>query len=548
MDNFRKFNGNKRKRPAAIDGFKPMSSRTPRPGMVGRNQAYRPEPQSKTLGNFKTTEGFHPARQSTIQSTRAVGRNPHRTPDGSIALDMPVAAPPAKRHGHKARNWKKTILKSFAGVALVLVLAGGFLFAKGYLNLHKVFRGGAEGAAALQENVDPSKLKGEGDGRVNILLVGKDAAAGLTDTIIIASINPIQKEAALLSIPRDLYVKTGTGGYTKINAVYANARNQVLNGRKTDDQAKRADDAGFEALENVIESKIGIPIHYHVMVDFEGFKQAIDTVGGVDINVTDELAVQEQMNIEGRWYNLNVQPGQQHFDGFRALAFARSRHTSARGDFSRSERQRAVLVALKSKVFSAGTYANPLKISSLMSNFGNHVQTNLAVNEISRLYDIGKDIDGSKVASVGLADPPNNYLVTDNIDGISIVRPRAGLDNYKEIQNFIRNKLKDGFLADENATIAVLNGTNVAGLAGRTAEELKSYGYNVSQIADAPTKGYTSTIIVDLRNGQKKYTKAYLEKRFGTSVVSSLPDSNINPGTADFVIILGQNEPGRLQQ
>jgi hypothetical protein len=253
------------------------------------------------------------------------------------------------------------------------------------------------------------------------------------------------------------------------------------------------------------------------------------------------------MNIDGRWYNLNVQPGPQHFDGFRALAFARSRHTSARGDFSRAERQRAVLVALKGKVFSAGTYANPLKISSLMTNFGNHVQTNLAVNEISRLYDIGKDIDGSKVASVGLADPPNNYLVTDNIDGISIVRPRAGLDNYKEIQNFIRNKLKDGFLAQENATIAVLNGTNVAGLAGRTAEELKSYGYNVSQIADAPTKGYNSTIIVDLRNGQKKYTKAYLEKRFGTSVVTSLPDNSINPGTADFVIILGQNEISRLQ-
>jgi len=339
MDNFRKLNGNKRRTPGAIDGFKPMSARTPRHGMVGHSQAYRPEPQSKTLGNFKSTEGFHPARQGTIHATsRPIGRSPQRMPDGSIALDMPVAAPPTKRRGHKARSWKRTILKSFAGLALVLVLAGGFLFAKGYLNLHKVFRGGTEGAAALQENVVPSKLKGEGDGRVNILLVGKDAAAGLTDTIIIASINPLQKEAALVSIPRDLYVKTGSGGYTKINAVYANARNQVLNGRKTDDQAKRADDAGFEALENVIEAKIGIPIHYHVMVDFDGFKQAIDTVGGIDINVTDELAVQEQMNIDGRWYYLNVQPGQQHFDGFRALAFARSRHTSARGDFSRAER------------------------------------------------------------------------------------------------------------------------------------------------------------------------------------------------------------------
>jgi hypothetical protein len=254
------------------------------------------------------------------------------------------------------------------------------------------------------------------------------------------------------------------------------------------------------------------------------------------------------MLIDGKPYYLNVPAGQQHFDGMRALAYARTRHTSNRGDFDRTERQRTVMLALKSKVFSAGTYGNPNKISQLTSAFGNHVQTNLGLGDISRLYDIGKEIDGSKVASIGLADPPNNYVTTASMDNLSVVIPRAGIDNYKDIQNFIRNKLRDGFLADENANIVILNGTSTTGLAARTSDELKSFGYNVSQIGDAPTKTYSKTIIVDLRSGQKKYTKSYLEKRFGVSTVNSLPDSNINPGTADFVIILGTNEVSRLQQ
>jgi hypothetical protein len=203
-------------------------------------------------------------------------------------------------------------------------------------------------------------------------------------------------------------------------------------------------------------------------------------------------------------------------------------------------------VGLKNKIFSVGTFGNPLKVNQLMSDFGNHIQANMTTGEVMRLYDIGKSLDSGKIASVGLADPPNNYLTTDMINGLSVVVPRAGLDNYKEVQNFVRNRLRDGFLAQENASVAVLNGTAVAGLAGRSADDLRSYGYNVTQVGDAPTKNYQKTIIVDMRNGTKKYTKNYLERRFGVSVVGSLPDPSINPGTADFVIILGQNEQTRL--
>lgn len=543
MDDFRRPKRSQR-RPSSIDGFFKDSSYSSRPSLGSANTPGR---RISSVGNFKSIDGFHPAKRTQLQSpSRPIGRQPQRDLSGRITLNLPDSSAGKS----KARHWGKTIMKSFSILIIVSVVLGGYLFGKGYLKARQIFRGGG-GAAALQENVDPSKLRGEGDGRVNVLVLGKGGlgheGADLTDTILVASINPIQKEAALLSVPRDLYVKVN-GSYTKINAVYADAKSYSLSKTSSKDpnRNQKAEDAGLKAIEEVMQQKLGIPIHYHVMVDFTGFKEAIDTVGGVDLTVTSDTAVTETMRIDNRNYLLNVQPGNQHFDGFRALAYSRSRHTSARGDFDRSERQRLILVALKGKVLSAGTYGNPFKINQLINNFGNHVQANMTTDEVMRMYDIMKSIDNSKIASVDLVTPPNNFLTTANMNGLSVVVPRAGLENYKEVQNFIRNRLRDGFLADENASIAVYNGTEIAGLAGRTAEDLKSYGYNISQVADAPTKGVGQTIVVDLRKGAKKYTKHYLENRFSVQVVENMPDKSINPGNADFVIILGQNEVSRL--
>lgn len=544
MDNFRKFKGENKRR-ASTDGFFSSSRLSQRPN--------QPEPRFKAhtpagghVGQFKGTDGFR-STQQRIAASQPITRQPARDAAGQIKLQMPPAAAHGKRRSqHRGiKGWSKVAMKTFAGVIITGVLVSGYILGKAYLKSRQVFKGGTAGAAALQENVDPTKLNGEGDGRINILLLGKGgpghAAPDLTDTILVASIDPIQKEAALLSIPRDLWVRS-KGSSMKINAVYANSKNAVLNGKRIENQQAEAEKAGFSAIEQVVEDTMGIPVHYHTMIDFEGFKKAIDTIGGVDVNVTEKTSVYEVMSIDGRRYVLDVKAGRQHMDGNKALAYARSRYTSSRGDFDRAERQRLVLIAMKDKAFSLGTFGNPLKINQLISDFGNNMQSNLSTNEVLRLYEIGKTIDASKVASVGLADPPNNFVTTSNIGGQSVVVPRAGVDDFSEIKNYVRNKLKDGFLRNEDATIAVYNGTTIPGLAGRRASDLRSYGYNVNVVADAPTKNYTNTILVDLRNGQKKYTKSYLEKRLGVTAVTSMPDGSINPGSADFVVILGSNE------
>ncbi len=562
MDKFRHYRPEPG-RHQSTDGF--VSSRDggstlPTPGnRPGGFQSAR----SRRVGDFKAAEGFRATRPAGRGSNPLYEEKSTEPQTGHRSSHTRAGDKAEKRRNKKrgrlARlnpfspaNWsKKRALKTAAAFMVLTLIVGGYFGGKAYLKAKQIFRGGGE-AAALEEGVDPSKLRGEGDGRVNILMLGRGGdgheGADLTDTIIIASIDPVNKEAALLSIPRDLWVKPTNGGYTKINAVFANAKNNAYANisQKDSSRDQKATDAGFKALEEVIQTKIGIPIHYHGVIDFEGFKKAIDTVGGVDVNVTEPNTVAETMYLDGHNYKLSVDVGQQHFDGTRALAYSRSRHTSARGDFDRSERQRLIMVALKNKIMSAGNYSNRLKVNHLMSDFGNHIQTNLSTGEVMRLYQIGQGLDSSKIASVGLADPPNNFVTTGMIDGQSVVMPRAGIDNFKEIQNFVRNRLKDSFLAQENASVAIFNGTGVTGLASKTADELKSYGYNVVSVADAPTSNYQSTIIVDLRNGAKKYTKNYLEKRFSSTVAASVPDQNINPGTADFVIILGQNEQARL--
>jgi hypothetical protein len=212
-----------------------------------------------------------------------------------------------------------------------------------------------------------------------------------------------------------------------------------------------------------------------------------------------------------------------------------------RGDFSRSERQRLFIQALSQKVLSAGTYTNPVKLSQLMSAFGDHLATDLSLSNALRLAEIGKGMDLAKLASIGLADPPNNFVRTDNVNGQSVVRPTAGFGDYSAIQNFIRNTLKDPYLAKENARVAVLNGTVTGGAATKKADLLKSYGYNVTVVDNAPTKDYARTILVDV-SGNKPFTKSFLEKRLELKAVSKLPDPTITTQDVDFVVILGQDE------
>ena len=175
-----------------------------------------------------------------------------------------------------------------------------------------------------------------------------------------------------------------------------------------------------------------------------------------------ELTVYERLWIEGtsRHYVLNVKEGQQHFDGIKALFFARSRQTSSRGDFDRSERQKLLLAGIKDKVLSVGTFTNPVKISQLLSSLGNNIYTDFELEDMKRLYEAMDKIPSESITSINMVTPPNDLLTTGNINGRSIVRPKAGLFDYSEVQAYVRTAFRDAQISKENSSIAVYNATS----------------------------------------------------------------------------------------
>lgn len=504
----------------------------------GPNSVKGAQPQ---MGDFNRKEGFVPRKaKSLTPDGRSLGRQSNRP---IKPIDMKMKDAPKKKRLGKKRNWKKIVMRTFAGLVMLVLIVSGYLAFKGILRTRQVFKGGGE-ALAWDCDPDPNKLKGEGDGRINFLLLGKGGpeqkdGPDLTDTIILASIDPCNKEAGLLSIPRDLAVKMDSGETTKINAVYALTKISAIDTGKSEEEAEKA---GIESIQKSVENVTGVPIRRYVMLDFTAFEQAINAVGGISVDVKEP--VYEHMSLKGKPYTLNVKEGQEEFDGLRALAYTRSRYTSARGDFARSERQREVIVALKDKVLSLGTYSNPVKVSQLIDSFGGRVRTNMSIpDDVSKLYNLSQEIDSSKIASVSLVDEPNVLIESSSHPSLgSIQIPTAGIYRYDEINNFVRNTFKDGFLKKEDAKVVVLNGTTVPGLATTKADILKSYGYNVVKIDDAPDKNTPNTVLVDLRSGSKKYTKRYLELRYKTTATGKLPEGVTPPEEADFVIILGQNE------
>lgn len=539
-------------KPKSVDGFIVRRSMTSDQQDVRKkfSSVYKPNGKpSETLarrrGSFGAQSASHDQfKKHTLDSKPAAALEDSLNSEHTGRLFYRKNTRNTPKKSSNKFNFKKTS-KVFGVLVIVGILGVSSLFAYGFIKANNIFKGDGEGAAALEEGVDPARLNGEGDGRVNILMIGKggpgETAPDLTDTLLLASVDPIHNEAALLSVPRDLYVTAENGYESKINEIYSNEKQRVLASEDDSEEGRqRAEDAGLDALKTMVSDILGVPVHYYVMVDFASFERAIDTVGGVTIDVKNPVS--EQMYISGQNYYLDVPVGQQDFNGIRALAYSRCRKCDARSDFGRSERQREIIVALQKKILSLGTFSNPFKVVELLNTFGDGVRTDLnGLGEIKRLYEIAQNTPESSISSYGLADPPQSLLTTGNIGGQSIVLPTEGLFQYAKIQSFVRNNLRDGFLRKEDARVVILNGTTQAGLASATSEELKSYGYNVISVDNAPTSDYVQNRLIDL-TGDKKYTKSYLEKRLNLTasqdVISGLPTIE----TADFVIILGTDE------
>ncbi len=450
----------------------------------------------------------------------------------------------------KKTKWHRVNRFATRGLAvaiIVVVMFGGFIFSQSYLKLHQVFRGGTGTAAALKPNVNPDLLNGEGSGRVNILLLGRGGGShegpDLTDSMMVLSIDPINHQATLLSIPRDLWVSVPGSGAMKINAAWETGEFQYLHSVTPGSTNPNAIAAGFTLVDKTVNQVLGININYNMLVNFQAFQQAVDSLGGVTVDVPSDL-VDPTMAWQNGGNPLLAKAGVDNFNGQQALLYVRSRETSS--DFARAQRQRAVLEAIETKALSLGTLSDPLKISNLVDAFGDNVATDISLSNAEKLYGLIKNLNNSKTNSIDLDSSQNPYVTTGNLYGQSIVLPATGLFNYSAIQTYVRTQLKDPYIVKENAKIFIYNGTSTPGLATNMQTTLKLYGYNVTGIANAPTDNYKGTQLINVSGGNP-YTQHYLEERLHVKAKTALPNNSIPTNGANFVIIIGSNEANSSQ-
>jgi len=431
----------------------------------------------------------------------------------------------------KNKNPKKHwVLRVTLVLLALLVLAGGAFAAKTIITINKVIKHqGGISADGLKGELDLSKLKGEGEGRVNILLLGVGdaghAGEGLTDTILVASIDPKTNDVVMISIPRDLYVKIPGYWWSKINSANAFA-----------EQDKKG--SGAEVIKKTVSDVLDIPIHYFVRVDFTGLKKSVDSLGGVDINNPVALSDPEYPCDKNESYScgFSLKPGDYHMDGALALKFARCRKGSCGDDYGRAKRQQAVLVAMRDQALKLGSILNPAKVNDLLGIVGDHLTTDISLEEMQRMITIGRKINSNTVINKVLENEEVGLVKNSNIGEASVVIPTAGVGNYKAIQAYVKSLLIDGYIKSEAAKVEISGAGARPGKVYALAILLKSLGYNVIKTAVNTEPGDAKTKIIDFANGNKPYTAKYLENRLKVAVEKQEVSSG---SQADIKIILG---------
>ncbi|MDX9738816.1 MAG: LCP family protein [Candidatus Dojkabacteria bacterium] len=304
------------------------------------------------------------------------------------------------------------------------------------------------------------ELKKDSTGKyTNVLLIGVDTREKgnlmNTDTIIVASFNHDTKDIVMVSIPRDFHVQVNRDKYwfNKINSAYA-----------VNEQKKK--DSGLLALRDIVEQMTGMEIQYHAMIDFNGFVQLIDAVGGVYVNV--ENSFTDYMYPKGsRYETISFKSGPQLMDGTTALKYSRSRHSMHNNegtDFARARRQQKVIIAFKDLVLSSETLLNPKKIMDLMSAIQNNIKiSEFTLDDIEAGVNLLKEFDEKKGNTYSFVLDPsagNSSLITSqNVvnTGAYAIGPIEGLGKYDNIKEYVDLILKNPQLYSEDPSIYTYN-------------------------------------------------------------------------------------------
>ncbi len=367
------------------------------------------------------------------------------------------------------------------------------------------------------------------DGPMTILIMGVDKRKGergpwRTDTMILAYVDPNSKRAALVSIPRDLYVLIPDYGrgehFERINA--ANVYGELFD----------YPGGGPALAKRTIYRNFGVQVDRYVMVDFDGFRKIIDMIGGIEIDVPRPITDYRYPTEDYGYMTVHFDAGPQHMDGERALQYARTRKSTS--DFDRARRQQQVIMAVRDKVLSLDILPNmtPKNILNIINTLGNSVETDLTLEEILALARLATEIEESNIsrAVIGV-----NYVIPRTINGKDVLVPRwpairqllvetlgpEALGSVRPVPTLPpptptpdKDALLQAMLA-EQARVGVFDATGQQGALQSVLDELMAVGLNIAMMEPVDPALYTSNQIVVYAD--KPATVAWLQAVYGLS-------------------------------
>ncbi len=380
-----------------------------------------------------------------------------------------------------------------------------------------------------------------GEERINFLFMGVDSRCDEegpthTDSIMIVTIDPLTMSAALLSLPRDLWVEIPGFGVDRINQAYYFG------------QAYEYPGGGQALAMETVEALLGVPVEYYVTVDFQGFIDAVDLIGGIVVDVPESIDDPDYPDNCYGYEPFFIPEGTQRIDGETALKFARTRATFG-GDIDRAERQQEVLIAVRDQVLRVDQFAKLIvQAPQFWRTFQDNVNTNLPFEDAMELALLVQEIPKENIRTAIL---DYNYVYNETTpDGRQVLVPlrneiRALRDELFAIPAAPTPVLEDlpQLMVQEDARVAIYNGTAVFGLAADTQSYLQDLDVNVTEIGNADSSTYTTSQIIDY--GSHPQTVNFLIHEMQIPPLN-LSNKSLPADNYDVLVIVGNDWAERL--
>lgn len=539
-------------RKPSMDGFVPR-----RPGsQLGERHVGSPNRQQVSPMGLRQADPTPKEMPAVIQRSQ-LGIAKSDIDESLRGIDAPEEEPKRGRRRHRSKD-KGTVSKKRRVIKWVLIfIAVAVLAAGGWLAYKTLMAGGNVFKGNLLGLIQNKPLKQDENGRSNILVLGTSEddpghqGANLTDSIMILSIDQKNKNAYMISVPRDLEVKYGeaclSGYQGKLNVYFS-----CVGGGTDDINATRE---ALTKTANFVGGVVGLDIQYGVNVNYTVMRELVSAVGGITVTI-ESRDPRGQMDANFDWkcgatYAKRLQncPPNGHFidypngpvnlDAEHALYLAQARGDALnygfeQSNFDREKNQQKIVKAIREKALSAGVLTNIGKVSNIVDALGNNLRTTFEADEVQTLVSLAKDIKNEDIKSISLIDDDGDNPAVLNGNA----QPVAGMYQFGDLQAFIKKKLTSNPITREEANVAVLNGSTTSGVAKTEGDKLTALGFIVSEMDNAPEGTYAPVEVYQIGDG-KTATKEKLESLFGVKVKTTPVPFTVSEGT-NFVVIFGK--------